>query len=142
MGALQKWDANGRWDAIWLAGIRDDEPETIFDKIVSGDIAATIVKEDDRVLAFQDINPAAPAHVLIIPKDRNGLTQLSKATKEHAELLGHMMVVAGEIAKDESLGFGSNGARIVINDGTKAGQEVFHLHIHVLGGRDFTWPPG
>jgi histidine triad (HIT) family protein len=66
---------------------------------------------------------------------------LSKATNENTEILGRLMVAAGEIAKDESLGFG-NGARIVINDGKEAGQEVFHLHVHVLGGRDFAWPPG
>ncbi|CAJ1934723.1 unnamed protein product [Cylindrotheca closterium] len=141
MGALQKWDENGRWDSIWLAGVRDKEPETLFDKIISGEIPATIVKEDDKMMAFKDINPAAPAHVLVIPKDRNGLTRLSKATKEQSEMLGHLMLTAGEIAADESLGFG-NGARIVVNDGKSAGQEVFHLHIHVLGGREFTWPPG
>ena len=78
---------------------------------------------------------------MVIPKVRNGLTRLSKATNENAEILGRLMVAAGEIAKDESLGFG-NGARIVINDGEEAGQEVFHLHVHVLGGRDFAWPPG
>lgn len=141
MGAISKWDADGRWESIWLAGVRDEEPGTLFDKILSGEIPATVVKEDDKILAFQDINPAAPAHVLLIPKDRDGLTRLSKATKEQSQILGHMLVAAGEIAKDESLGFG-DGARIVINDGTAAGQEVFHLHIHVLGGREFTWPPG
>lgn len=78
-------------------------------------------------MAFKDINPAAPGHVLVIPKDRDGLTRLSKATPEHYEILGRLMVAAGEIASDESLGFG-DGARIVVNDGAKAGQEVFHLH--------------
>ena len=131
----------GRWDNIWLAGLRDTAPATIFDKIVSGEIPAHVVKQDDKILAFKDTNPAAPAHVLVIPKDRQGLTRLSMATPEHYEILGRLMVAAGEIAKDEALGFGE-GARIVVNDGAKAGQEVFHLHIHVLGGRDFTWPPG
>ena len=107
--------------------MRDTEPETLFDKILSKEIPADIVKEDDKILAFKDINPAAPAHVLVIPKDRDGLTRLSKATPEHYEILGRLMVAAGEIAKDESLGFGDD-ARIVINDGSKAGQEVFHLH--------------
>ena len=110
-----------------MAGLRDDEPGTLFDKILAGEIPASIVKEDDKILAFKDINPAAPAHVLVIPKDRDGLTRLSKSTPEHYEILGRLMVAAGEIAKDESLGFG-DGARIVINDGAKAGQEVFHLH--------------
>eukprot|EP00536_Pseudo-nitzschia_multiseries_P014857 jgi/Psemu1/246397/estExt_Genewise1.C_7760030 len=140
-GALENWNASGRWDSIWLAGVRDTDPETIFDKIVRKEIPATIVREDDTLLAFEDINPAAPAHVLVIPKDRSGLSRLSKATPDHTELLGRLMVAAGEIAADESLGFG-DGARIVINDGKKAGQEVFHLHVHVLGGRDFSWPPG
>ncbi|KAG7350436.1 protein kinase C inhibitor [Nitzschia inconspicua] len=140
-GALQKWEANGRWDTIWLAGLRDTEPSTIFDKIVAGEIPATVVKEDDKILAFKDINPVAPAHVLVIPKLRRGLTRLSEASPEHYEILGRLMVAAGEIAKDESLGFG-NGARIVVNDGPEAGQEVFHLHVHVLGGRAFSWPPG
>jgi diadenosine tetraphosphate (Ap4A) HIT family hydrolase len=141
MDAIGKWDTNGRWDPIWLAGVRDEEPSTLFDKIIAGEIPATVVKEDDKILAFKDINPAAPAHVLVIPKDRDGLTRLSKATNEHVEILGRLLVAAGEIAKDESLGFGE-GARIVINDGERAGQEVFHLHVHVLGGREFTWPPG
>lgn len=140
-GALAKWDVGGRWDSIWLAGVRDTEPETIFDKIVKKEIPASIVKEDDKIFAFKDINPAAPAHVLVIPKDRDGLTRLSNATPEHYEILGRLMVAAGEIAKDESLGFG-DGARIVVNDGKSAGQEVFHLHVHVLGGKDFGWPPG
>ena len=126
-GALAKWNDGGRWDTIWLAGSRDTEPETLFYKIVAKEIPASIVKEDDKVLAFKDINPAAPAHVLVIPKDRDGLTRLSKSTPEHYEILGRLMVAAGEIAKDESLGFG-DGARIVINDGASAGQEVFHLH--------------
>mmetsp|Transcript_44535 Transcript_44535/g.128740 ORF Transcript_44535/g.128740 Transcript_44535/m.128740 type:complete len:388 (+) Transcript_44535:108-1271(+) len=141
MGAISKWDANGRWDSIHLAGVRDTDPETIFDKIIAGEIPATVVKEDDKILAFKDINPAAPAHVLVIPKDRDGLTRLRKATNEHVEILGRLMVAAGEIARDESLGFGE-GARIVVNDGKEAGQEVFHLHVHILGGRAFTWPPG
>jgi len=140
-GGLSDWNDNGRWDNIWLAGSRDTEPGTLFDKIIAKEIPASIVKEDDKILAFKDINPAAPAHVLVIPKDRDGLTRLSKATPEHYEILGRLMVAAGEIAKDESLGFGDD-ARIVINDGESAGQEVFHLHVHVMGGREFSWPPG
>ena len=135
------WDDKGRWNSIWLAGVRDSEPATVFDKIIAGEIPATVVKEDEWILAFKDINPAAPAHVLVIPKDRNGLTRLSKATAENVEILGRLLLAAGEIAKDESLGFGE-GARIVVNDGKVAGQEVFHLHVHVLGGRPFLWPPG
>lgn len=136
MGVLVKsWDeTNKRWDTIWLAGLRDTAPATLFDKILSGDIPASVVKEDDHILAFKDINPLAPAHILVIPKDRNGLTNLRQATPEHTDILGRLLIAAGEIAKDESLGFG-DGARIVINDGPDGGQEVMHLHVHVLGGR-------
>lgn len=140
-GALQSWDSNGRWDTIWLAGVRDEDPETIFNKIIAGDIPAAVVKDDADVFAFKDINPAAPAHVLVIPKDRSGLSGLRKATPEHVELLGKLLVAAAEISNDRSLGFKS-GARIVINDGQDGGQEIDHLHVHVLGGRQLTWPPG
>jgi len=141
MGGLAAWEENNRWDGILGAGWRDVEPTTIFDKIIAREIPADIVREDDKILAFKDINPAGPAHVLIIPKDRNALTKLSKATNEHIEILGRLMVAAGEISKDESLGFRS-GARIVVNDGSDGGQEVMHLHVHVIGGRVLSWPPG
>ena len=114
--ALQKWEATDRWSTIRLAGLRDEEPRTIFDKIIQGDIPASIVKQDACILAFKDINPVAPAHVLVIPKLRNGLTSLRRSSPDHIEVLGKMLVAAGEIAKDASLGFG-DGARIVINDG-------------------------
>ncbi len=140
-GGLIQWDERKRWNPIWLAGVRDEAPATLFDKIISGEIPAAIVKQDDKVLAFKDINPAAPAHILVIPKDRAGLTNIRKASPEHIEILGRLMVAAGEIANDTELGFG-DGARIVINDGPDGGQEVMHLHIHVLGGREMTWPPG
>lgn len=138
---MLQWEERKRWDPIWLAGVRDEAPATLFDKIISGEIPAAIVKQDDKILAFKDINPAAPAHILVIPKDRAGLTNIRKASPEHIEILGRLMVAAGEIANDTELGFG-DGARIVINDGTDGGQEVMHLHIHVLGGRAMTWPPG
>jgi len=141
MGGLQSWEDNKRWDTILGAGWRHSDPETLFDKIVNGDIPVAIVKEDDKVLAFKDINPAGPAHVLVIPKDRNGLTCLSRATNEHAEILGRLLVAASEIAKDESLGY-NEGARIVINDGPDGGQEIPYLHVHVIGGRQMLWPPG
>ncbi|KAL7471687.1 hypothetical protein ACHAXS_011988 [Conticribra weissflogii] len=132
---VHSWEEkNHRWDSIWLAGQRDISPATIFDKIVAGEIPATVVKEDEHILAFKDINPMAPAHILVIPKDRNGLTNLRQASLEHTDILGRLLVAAGEIAKVESLGFG-DGARIVINDGPDGGQEVMHLHVHVLGGR-------
>ena len=141
LGALMGWDEKGRWDTIPLAGLRDEDPETIFDKIIAKEIPASVVYEDRAVLAFKDINPAAPAHVLVIPKERNGLSRLRKASPDHVEILGKLLVAAGEISKDESLGF-KDGARIIINDGPDGGQEVPHLHVHVLGGRSLTWPPG
>jgi len=132
---VTSWDEkNHRWDKIWLAGLRDEAPGTIFDKIVAKEIPATIVKEDKHILAFKDINPLAPAHVLVIPKDRNGLTNLRRASAEHTDILGKMLVAAAEIANDEELGFG-DGARFVINDGNDGGQEVYHIHLHVLGGK-------
>ena len=92
------------------------------------------MKEDDSIFAFKDMNPLAPAHILVISKDRNGLTNLREATPEITNILGKLVVAAGEITKDTELGFG-DGARIVINDGEDGGQEVQHLHVHVLGGR-------
>ena len=132
---INSWEnINHRWDSIRGAGIRDTAPSTIFDMILNGTIPASIVRENDHILAFKDINPQAPAHILLIPKDRNGLTSLRQSSEEHIHILGQLLVMAGEIAKDTSLGFG-DGARIVINDGKDGGQEVQHLHVHVLGGR-------
>lgn len=132
---INSWEeTNHRWDSIWLAGLRDTDPATIFDKIIARKIPAEVVKEDEHIIAFKDINPIAPAHILVIPKDRNGLTRISRATPEHTDILGRLLIAAGEIAKDASFGFG-NGARIVINDGPDGGQEVMHLHLHILGGR-------
>jgi len=141
LSGLHSWDSNGRWNSIRGAGLRDLEPQTIFNKIISGDIPASIVYEDNDILAFKDINPAAPAHVLVIPKDRNGLSKIRDASPEHTEILGKMMLVAGNLAKDKSLGF-KDGARLIINDSEDGGQEVPHVHIHVLGGRKMSWPPG
>lgn len=141
MSGLNAWEDRGRWDAIWMAGLKDEEPPTIFDMIIAGDIPSAKVMETDEILAFKDINPAAPAHVLVIPKDRMNLSKLRLSTAEHVEILGKLLVAAGEIAKDSELGF-DDGARIVINDGKDGGQEVPHLHVHVLGGRALTWPPG
>lgn len=124
-----------------MAGIRDEEAPTIFNKLIDGEIPADIVYQDEKVFAFKDIDPAAPAHLLVIPKDRMGLSNLRKASQDHIEILGNLLLVAGNLAKNEELGFG-DGARIVINDGQDGGQEVPHLHVHVLGGRPLSWPPG
>lgn len=110
---------------------------TIFKKIIDREIPAKIVYEDDLCLAFHDINPCAPVHVLVIPKITE-LDRLSAAKAEHTALLGHLMITAGKIAKELEL----EDFRLVVNNGTSAGQTVFHLHVHLLGGRDFDWPPG
>jgi len=110
---------------------------TIFGKVISREIPADIVYEDERCLAFRDINPQAPTHVLLIPKKE--LALLSDATTEDEALLGHMMVVAGKIARDLGI---DDAFRLVVNNGAAAGQSVFHLHLHLLAGRRFDWPPG
>ena len=119
---------------------KDDEPATIFDKIIAGEIPADIVYQDDEALAFRDIQPQAPVHVLVIPKVRSGLTRLTKASPEHKALLGHLMWVASHVANLE--GLSADGCRFVVNDGAQGAQSVYHLHIHVLGGRQMSWPPG
>jgi histidine triad (HIT) family protein len=112
---------------------------TIFSKIISKEIPADIVFESDNILAFKDINPKAPVHILIIPK-----IEIPKVTDlnggEHAVLLGEMIDAANKIAKD--LGIADDGFRLVFNCGDNGGQEVYHLHLHLLGGRKMNWPPG
>lgn len=112
---------------------------TIFSKIINREIPADIVYETDSVLAFRDINPKAPTHILIIPK-----IEIPKVTdikgSEHAHLLGEMYDAANKIAKDE--GIAEDGFRLVMNCGNNGGQEVYHLHMHLLGGRQMHWPPG
>lgn len=138
--ALGGWEASGRWTSILGAGLRDEAPATIFDKILDGSIPAAKVYEDDDCLAFRDVNPVAPTHVLLIPKRRDGLTQLRFATEDHAALLGRMMAKVGRVA--EAAGLSEGGYRLVVNDGADACQSVFHLHLHIIGGRELTWPPG
>jgi histidine triad (HIT) family protein len=120
------------------AGAADTGAPTVFDKILSGEWSSDKVYEDDRVLAFRDINPQAPIHILVIPKYRNGLTALSKAEANQKELLGHLMYVASEVAKKEC----PDGFRIIVNDGVDGAQSVMHLHLHIMGGRQMGWPPG
>lgn len=121
------------------AAVADTGAPTIFDKIIKKEIPATIVYEDAKVLAFRDINPQAPVHILLIPKIRDGLTQLSKAEPRHAEILGHLLYTAQVVAEGEGI---SEGYRIVINNGPSACQSVYHLHLHILGGRQMKWPAG
>ncbi len=110
--------------------------DTIFGKIARGQVQADIVYEDDRALAFRDLNPQAPTHLLVIP--RKSLARLSEAGSNDEALLGHLLLVANRVAAEAGL----ENFRLVVNNGAGAGQSVFHLHIHVLGGRDFAWPPG
>jgi len=109
----------------------------LFCKIVSGEIPATRIYEDEQTLAFPDINPQAPTHILIIPK--NHLASHAHATQDDEATLGHLLHAAGEIARRQNL---TNGYRLVINTGPDGGQTVDHLHVHLLGGRHMTWPPG
>jgi histidine triad (HIT) family protein len=111
--------------------------DTLFTKIINKEIPADIIFEDDLSLVFKDINPQAPIHLLIIPK--KPIPKLSDATEEDKELLGHLMWVAGEMARDLGL---DETFRLVVNNGVKAGQSVFHLHLHLLSGRPLQWPPG
>ena len=113
-------------------------PETIFAKIIAREIPADIVYEDDQTLAFRDVNPQAPVHVLIIPK--KPLANLLDAQPDDALLLGQLMQAAVHVAR--TLGIADSGFRVVANVGPDAGQSVDHLHLHLLGGRHLTWPPG
>ncbi|MBI2505353.1 MAG: histidine triad nucleotide-binding protein [Candidatus Latescibacteria bacterium] len=112
--------------------------ETIFSKIIRREIPADIVYEDEECLAFRDVNPQAPTHVLIIPKE--GLEGLQAAASRHEQLLGHLLLVAARLAEQE--GIAATGYRCAINAGPEGGQTVYHLHVHLLGGRQMEWPPG
>ena len=111
--------------------------ECIFCKIIAGDIPANKLYEDDDVLAFWDMHPQAPTHFLVIPKKH--IKGPGNAGDEDASLLGKMIKKAGDLARENGVG---GGFRLVMNNGADAGQTVFHLHIHVLGGRTMNWPPG
>ena len=110
---------------------------TIFSKIIRREIPADIVYEDDLCMAFRDVNPQAPTHVLLIPKKE--IPRLVDAKPEDEALLGHLMITANKIA--QQLGVG-DAFRLTVNNGADAGQSVFHLHLHILAGRPFKWPPG
>ena len=110
---------------------------TLFTKIINREIPADIVYEDERCLAFRDIDPKAPTHILIIPKKE--ISKISEANAEDQELLGHLLLKARDIARSEGV---SDNFRLVVNNGEEAGQTVFHLHIHLMAGRTFNWPPG
>jgi len=111
--------------------------DTIFGKIIRKEISADIVYEDDLALAFRDVNPQAPVHILLIPK--KPIPKLADATPEDSALLGHLLLTVKKIA--ELIGL-ETGYRVVINTGADGGQTVYHLHLHILGGRQLNWPPG
>ena len=112
-------------------------PDCIFCRIIRGEAPAKKVYEDDRAFVFEDINPQAPTHVLVIPKKH--IVGLKEAQSEDAEIIGYLHLVAAEIARQRGI---EDGYRTVFNVGPRAGQSVFHLHLHLLGGRSLRWPPG
>jgi histidine triad (HIT) family protein len=112
--------------------------QTLFERIVAREIKAEIIYEDDLVLAFRDVRPQAPVHVLIIPK--NPISRIAEAKPEDHQVLGHLLLKAAEVAS--KLGLNETGYRLVINNGPDGGESVPHLHCHILGGRRMAWPPG
>ena len=112
--------------------------DCLFCRIINKEIPSRLVYEDEKVLAFEDIKPQAPAHILIIPKKH--LASLKEADENDQNLLGYLLLTARKIAQDK--GLAESGFRLVINSGPDSGQEVYHLHVHLLGGRRFGWPPG
>ena len=116
----------------------ETDQNCIFCRIVAGEIPAGIIYQDERALAFKDINPQAPVHTLIIPREH--LESLDEAAQKDEALLGHLLRVAARVANEQ--GLSESGYRTVVNTGAGAGQSVFHLHLHILGGRPLTWPPG
>ena len=111
--------------------------ETIFQKIIDKEIPADIIYEDEKSLVFKDINPVAPIHILIIPKKQ--IEKISDAEETDQDLLGHLFLVAGKVARQLGV---ENAFRLVVNNGAGAQQTVFHLHIHLIAEREFSWPPG
>jgi histidine triad (HIT) family protein len=120
-----------------FAAIKKTMSDTIFSKIIRREITADIVYEDEQAIAFKDINPQAPTHILVIPK--KPIPCLSEATESDRDLLGHLLLIVKQVAEQAGL---SNGYRVVINNGADGGQTVDHLHLHILGDRQMKWPPG
>jgi histidine triad (HIT) family protein len=112
--------------------------DCLFCRIIAGEIPADIVHTDDRSIAFRDINPQAPTHILVVPREH--IESLDEATQRDEATLGHLLRVSARVANQE--GLSESGYRTVANTGAGAGQSVFHLHLHVLGGRQMNWPPG
>jgi len=111
---------------------------TLFEKIIAGEIPTQIVYQDDQCVAFRDIDPKAPIHILIVP--RRAIPRMAAAAPEDEALIGHLLVTAAQVARQE--GIADSGFRLVINNGPDGGETVPHLHVHLLGGREMGWPPG
>ena len=111
--------------------------DCIFCKIAQGELQSDIIREDDQAVAFRDINSQAPTHILIIPKKH--IPTLAEASEQEGSLLGHLLLMARQVAEDQNL---TDGYRVVLNNGVAAGQTVFHIHLHLMGGRAFDCPPG
>lgn len=114
------------------------EENCLFCRIIAGEIPGEVVHQDDRAIVIRDINPQAPTHLLVIPREH--IESLDDASQKDEAMLGHLLRLGARVANSE--GLGENGYRTVINTGAGAGQSVFHLHVHVLGGRSLSWPPG
>ena len=114
------------------------EDKTIFEKIIDKEIESTLLYEDDQVIAIEDINPVAPTHILIIPKKK--IATINEIGPEERPLIGHMIFIARNIAKEA--GIDESGYRLVFNTNEDGAQSVYHIHLHLLGGRKMTWPPG
>jgi histidine triad (HIT) family protein len=114
------------------------KPLTLFEQIIARKIPATFLHEDKHCIAIEDISPVAPVHFLVVP--RKPIPALSGATESDRDVLGHVMLIAKELARRK--GLDENGYRIVVNDGKHGCQSIFHLHVHVIGGRQLIWPPG
>ena len=112
--------------------------ECLFCRVIAGEIPGTVVHQDDKLTAFRDIRPQAPTHILIVPNEHLGSTD--EVTDAHVELMGRMVHLAAELAREE--GIAAKGYRLVVNTGPDAGQSVGHIHMHLIGGRRLSWPPG
>ncbi|KAL0963192.1 hypothetical protein UPYG_G00350920 [Umbra pygmaea] len=124
-------------DEVAKAQVAQPGGDTIFGKIIRKEIPANIFFEDDQCIAFHDVAPQAPTHFLVVPKRQ--IVQLSKAEDSDAAILGHLMIVAKKCAEQVGL---SKGYRLIVNEGPDGGQSVYHIHVHVMGGRQLGWPPG
>jgi histidine triad (HIT) family protein len=114
------------------------EQDCLFCRIVAGEIPSDLIYQDERSIAFRDINPQAPVHVLVVPREH--MESLDEASQKDEAMLGHLLRVAARVANEQ--GLSESGYRTVINTGAGVGQSVFHLHVHLLGGRPMSWPPG